>query len=98
MTPVYLLQMDYFNLLEGTFWVVLGVLSLFIYCKVSKIYSGLVLFSAFIFITFGISDFVQAIYGSFLVEGMEWLLIWKVVDVIGLCVIPVWYVKLRIRH
>lgn len=90
--------MDYFNLLEGTFWVVLGVMSLFIYRKVNKVYGRLTLFSAFIFITFAISDFVQAVYGSFLVEGMEWLLLWKIVDVIGLCVIPVWYVILRIRY
>lgn len=89
---------EYFNLIEGVFWLCLGIVSLFMYFKVEKKYQSLALFSVLIFCTFGVSDFFQAVYGSFLIQGMEWLFIWKIIDVIGLCAIPLWYLILRIRE
>lgn len=91
------IEIDYFNLIEGIFWVGLGMVVLFIYSRLEKTYQVIALFAAFILVTFGISDFIQVAYGSFLVEGMEWLFIWKVIDVIGLCIVVLWYLILRIR-
>lgn len=92
------LSPEYFNVIEGSFWVVLGAVCLVIYFKVSKIYSTLALFSAITLLTFGLSDFFEVAYGSFLVSGMEWLLMWKIVNVIGLCAIFVWYLALRLKQ
>lgn len=91
------LSSEYFNLIEGGFWVILGFVCLAIYFKIKSSYKTLVLFSSFVLVTFGISDFFQVAYGSFLVSGMEWLFVWKIVDVIGLCIICLWYLILRIR-
>ena len=89
---------DYFNLMEGAFWCLLGIVALVAYYKVNKTYKAIALFSFFILLTFGVSDFFQVVQGSFLVEGMQWLFIWKIVDVIGLCIIPLWYLILRTRE
>jgi len=87
-----------FNLIEGFFWIFLGIACLIVsYFKVYRLYKNILLFSVFILITFGISDFFQVVYGSFLVPGMEWLFIWKIINVIGLCIIFVWYLILRNR-
>ncbi len=91
------LSSEYFNLIEGGFWIVLGFVCLIIYFKNKSIYKNISLFSSFILITFGISDFFQVAYGSFLVPGMEWLFIWKIIDVIGLFAILIWYIILKIR-
>lgn len=88
---------ELFNLIEGSFWVTLGLICVVVYFKTIKPYKTLALFSVLILIPFGASDFFEAYYGSFLVSGMEWLFIWKIADVFGLCVIFIWYLFLRIR-
>ncbi|MFT5849341.1 MAG: hypothetical protein ACI9H6_000146 [Patiriisocius sp.] len=92
------LSFEYFNLAEGIFWIVFGLLSLLAYFKIKKPYTTLALFSSFVLITFGASDFLEVAYGSFLTHGMEWLLIWKIIDVIGLIAIVPWYLFLRINE
>ena len=87
-----------FNLIEGAFWLLLGFVCLVFYSKVPSTFRWLCLFAVLVFITFGLSDFVEAYYGSFLVSGMEWLLLWKTVDVLGLVLIVVWYTVLRLKH
>lgn len=90
--------MDYFNLVEGAFWILLGIVSTVVYFKVCEEYKRIAIFAAFILLTFGVSDLFQVAYGSFFLPGMEWLLIWKVVDVVGLCVVPFWYFVLRLKE
>lgn len=85
-----------FNLYEGVFWVFLGLVALFTYAQVPRRYRMLCVFIAIVLITFGVSDFVQVLYGSFLQPQMWWLLIWKIVNVIGLVLCVVWYLFLRI--
>ena len=88
---------EQFNLIEGCFWVALGALILFSYFRLAQSYRRLALFASFVLITFGVSDFMQVLYGSFFQAGMEWLLLWKVLDVAGLVVVFVWYIRLRLK-
>jgi hypothetical protein len=88
---------EHFNVIEGCFWMALGLACLVIYVYVPNKYKRVAIFSVLTLITFGLSDFFEAIYGSFLIPGMEWLYIWKIVDVIGLCGIFIWYMILRIK-
>ncbi len=86
---------EYFNWIEGSFWLFLSIIC-FLFClKVSKPYRQLGIFSGLILFTFGISDYLEVAYGSFLVTGMEWLFIWKLLNVIGIFIIVCWYLKLR---
>lgn len=89
--------MDYiqFNLLEGVFWIVLGVVLLFLFKKLPPHFKRLTLFSATTVILFGISDFAEVMFGSFFEPGMSWLLVWKGVCVAGLITAIVWYVRIR---
>ena len=89
---------DYFNFAEGCFWIFLGIVALYSYQKFASLYRRLSAFSALVFITFGVSDFVQVVLGSFLVPGMEWLLLWKIIDVVGICVGVAWYLYLRLTQ
>lgn len=91
------LTSEQFNFIEGIFWIVLGFVCLIIYLRFKNLNKSFVLFSVFVLTTFGISDFLQVVYGSFLVPGMEWLFVWKIVDVIGLFGILFWYINLRIK-
>ena len=87
-----------FNHIEGGFWILLGLICVVLYKKSPSAFRWLCLYAAAIFITFGLSDLVEAYYGSFLVPGMEWLLLWKTIDVLGLVSIVVWYSILRLKH
>jgi hypothetical protein len=92
--------MDYFikfNLLEGIFWIVLGlvVFSLFLSGRFRQRYRSLLLFSSIVLVFFGASDFVEIKIGSFLEPEALWLLWWKIAGVAGLIVAFVWYFKIR---
>ncbi len=89
---------EIFNLLEGLSWVTLGVVGLIIRRLVKSEFKKLAYFSTVILIAFGLSDFAQVIHGTFLVPGMEWLLIWKFINLIGLLACFVWYFRLRLRR
>lgn len=86
-----------FNLLEGLWWVSLGLMTLGFVTFVSPRYRALAMVSACLLIVFGVSDFVQVRYGSFLVSGMEWLWYWKIGNVVGLCSMVLWYLWLRLK-
>ena len=90
------LTSETFNLIEGSFWIGLGIICLAAYLKIKGPYKPLSLFATFILITFGISDFIQVALGSFLQPGMSWLFVWKILDVIGLILVIIWYVCLRL--
>lgn len=86
-----------FNIIEGFFWIGLGLL--FVYAaKVptshKKVFS---LVTILTFTLFGISDFVESQVGSFFESGTSWLFIWKVLCVVGLLAITVWYVQMKSR-
>ena len=90
---------ELFNLYEGIFWVGLSALIL-VFLLLMKVPSSLKNWSRFsvvVLALFGVSDFMQVKYGTFLQEGMMWLLIWKTVCVIGLVVMAVWYLKIRLK-
>jgi hypothetical protein len=91
--------MDYiqFNLLEGLSWIGLGIISIILTKRVPKQYVRLALFSASVLVLFGISDFAEAKFGSFFEPGMIWLLVWKILCVVGLTVTIIWYLWIRIH-
>ncbi len=90
-------SLENFNWIEGSFWFLLSLICIALFLKVNRSYRSLAMFAFVVLFTFGLSDFLEAVYGSFLVAGMEWLYIWKIIDVIGLCVVVVWYLKLRLE-
>jgi hypothetical protein len=88
---------EQFNLVEGFFWIILSALGLCCYIKLGREFKRWSVFSAVVLFTFGISDFLQIIYGSFLQPHLLWLFIWKIIGVIGLVVSAVWYIFIRLR-
>jgi hypothetical protein len=88
---------EQFNLIEGVFWVLLGIIVFTVYFFCSREYRVLVIAASVVFITFGISDFFEVAYGSFFQPEMKWLIFWKIIDVIGLLSVIVWYLVLRTR-
>ena len=90
--------MDYytFNIVEASFWVGLGMLA-FVMRNLNKKYGWFSLFTSIILVTFGLSDIAEVQYGSFLEPGMQWLFVWKIINIIGIVYIFGWYVFLRSR-
>lgn len=86
---------DQFNSLEGLFWFGLGILAAVAIAYVPLRYKPLALFSTVTLLAFGVSDFMQVLYGSFFKPGLEWLLVWKISNMIALIAIFVWYIILR---
>lgn len=86
-----------FNLIEGFFWLFLGMVTFIVYLKIHEKFKTLALFSIIVLVTFGLSDFFQVFLGSFLQPHLWWLFLWKVIDVIGFVIIFVWYLVLRLR-
>jgi hypothetical protein len=86
-----------FNTIEGVFWIVLGIAVFCAFFMIPRRYKALAAFASAVLILFGASDFMQVLYGTFLVSGMEWLLVWKVVNLAALIGAVVWYVVLRAR-
>ena len=74
-----------FNLLEGIWWVSLGIVVLTLRFFVTSRYQTLALVTTCLLVLFGLSDFLQVVYESFLVPGMEWLWYLKLSNVISLC-------------
>lgn len=91
-----LISADPFNSIEGCFWILLGVIPLLLYKRIPLQYKTFSISSSIVLITFGLSDFAQVIYGSFFQPGLEWLYFWKIVNVIGLIVLVIWYLYVRI--
>ncbi len=85
-----------FNLLEGIFWIFLGLSSIILHGLVPTIYKKLAIFSAIVLIFFGISDFIEIITNGF-IPGPWWLFAWKITNVIGLIGVFIWYIKLRVK-
>ena len=87
-----------FNFLEGCFCLFLAALVVVAYFRAAALYRNLLLFAAVGLFLFGVSDFMQVLYGSFFEPGLWWLYVWKVVNLLWLVVVLPWYVVLRIRN
>ena len=83
-----------FNLIEGIFWIVLGLFLFVSYKFIPKVYIKLSLVAGVLLMIFGISDFVEIYMGGFL-SGQWCLLIWKILNIAGLIAVAVWYFKLK---
>lgn len=86
-----------FNLVEGIFWIVLGLAILLVMRKFPIEFRRLSIFSIAVLILFGISDFVESQLGSFFEPGLLWLFAWKALCAIGLIVSVSWYLRIRLR-
>jgi hypothetical protein len=87
-----------FNLYEAIFWIILGAFCYVIGKYLSPKYKSISIFSSFIFILFGISDFIEIKTQGFLYPIIWWLLVWKVVGVIAIVFLIIWYLRLRLKE
>ena len=85
-----------FNLYECSFWILLGVVSYVLNKFTLQKYSKITVVATAIFILFGLSDYVEVKMGGFLYPIIWWLLAWKIVCVIGMVLIIIWYLRLRL--
>lgn len=69
-----------FNILEGIFWCVLSLLSLYTHKFIPDLGKTFWYLLSADFLFFGLSDFAEvSIQASFFTVGFEWLFIWKVI-------------------
>ena len=85
-----------FNLYEGSSWILLGIVSFVLNKFATERYSTITTTASSIFVLFGISDYVEIKMGGFLYPVIWWLLAWKIVCVVGMTIIAIWYFKLRL--
>lgn len=89
------LTFETFNQIEGVFWILMGLGFLIGWFYLNSDYKKIALTSSVVLILFGISDFMEVKFGSFLDPNLLWLLGWKIVGVVGLIFIIVWFFKLK---
>ena len=86
-----------FNLIEGFFWLFCALICTLTSFRPKSVSMRVWRLLALDFALFGISDFVEAYYPvSFLQPGGEWLLIWKVLCIIGFVVAAIWNMRERL--
>ena len=85
-----------FNLLEGSFWVGLGVVTFVLLWVFKKRYRAIALTGGAALLLFGISDFIEIKKGSFLEPQLWWLRVWKVINIAVFIFVFTWYFKLRL--
>ena len=85
-----------FNVIECIFWLTLSGALFFAYSRVPRKFKKWVLFSSVNILLFGISDAVEVYTGGFL-HTAQWLLLWKLSNVLGLVISIVWYFYLRLK-
>lgn len=85
-----------FNFLEGLFWIIVGCVFFAASYLAHPRFRIFLIFTAGVLLLFGVSDFLEIQFGSFLEDGMLWLLAWKIACVVGLIAALVWYIRLRI--
>jgi len=86
-----------YNLYEAVFWIAVGVIcyfgSKYLPCKYKKI----LISASLILPLFGLSDLVEIKTQGFLYPVIWWLLMWKIISVILIMFLIVWYLKLRLQ-
>lgn len=85
-----------FNLIEGVFWITLGVASVIIYFVANAKYKKLALTAAAVLTLFGVSDFTEIMAEESFFDSISWLLLWKIAGVLGIIAVIAWYIKLRL--
>ncbi len=80
-----------FNICEGLLWIVIGVGFAVVYSR-KREHPGPMLSGCVLFLTFGVSDFVETTTGAWYKPW--WMLLWKAANLLGLLVV---YRLLRIR-
>ena len=86
-----------FNLYEAIFWIIVGITSYVIGRYLPQKYRGISIYSSLIFILFGLSDFIEIKTQGFLYPIVWWLLLWKIICVLAMVHIIIWYLKLRLK-
>ena len=92
--------MDYytrFNLYESIFWIISGITCYLAGKYLPVKYRKISVIALYIFVLFGISDLVEIKTQGFLYPLVLWLLIWKVLGVISMLTIIIWYFRLRLN-
>lgn len=85
----------WFNLIEGVFWIVLGLVSAYMGRKYgTRALQRLSICTCVTLLLFGISDFVE-IYTDGFIGHDTWLFVWKGICVAMLIMEVLWYVRLR---
>ncbi len=95
---VDLILADQFNATEGLFWCLLGIVTTVASTRTPSRYKPLAYYATTVLVAFGVSDFLQVLYGSFFEPGLEWLFVWKIVNGIALLGIFVWYFVIRLKN
>ncbi len=81
------------NIIEGIFWLFVGLLFLAPACRAGEMHRRFCLFGALVFIIFGLSDFYEAQTGAWWEPW--WLILWNAVCNIGIAVIIIWYININ---
>lgn len=86
-----------FNAIEALFWIALGLSGYALRNLANQKYRKLAIYALVVFITFGLSDITEILYGSFLEPGLLWLLVWKIINAAAVIYAIGWYISLRVR-
>lgn len=95
-----MLEIDFytFNILEGIFWIALSFVVVFYFLhQIPERYRFLGSFTGATLFVFGLSDFAESYFGSFMYYPNEWLFIMKSVFVLAQITAIFWYLHLRIK-
>lgn len=82
-----------FNIVEGVFWIALGLAALVVSFTAVREYRNLARFTAAALVLFGISDFIEVRTGAFWEPA--WLLAINAACVLGIIAGMVWYFRIR---
>jgi hypothetical protein len=83
-----------FNTYEALFWFALGVATYVFLRRTSLVPRAWVVFSVANILLLASTDIVQVYTGGFF-HTAPWLLYWKSVQVLGLMVSVIWYIRFR---
>lgn len=86
-----------FNILEGLFWIMCGVVLLLFKNKVLTQKKSLPYFAALSLIFFGLTDFIEVYTNqSFFLEGYQWLLLLKAICLVCTVICLIIYIISRL--
>ncbi len=87
---------DNFNFWEATFWFSCTALCIAGVRFISRRYYSWFIFTVANIFLFGLTDIIEIYTGGF-IHTARWLLVWKIVHVLGLVISIIWYIKLRLN-
>ena len=87
-----------FNILEGSFWIVLSIAVLIMSNYIHEPRKQFWYLASVTLILFGVSDFFEVyMQRSFFEQGLEWLLVWKIICVFIIVILFVFYIRCRLK-